>query len=727
MKGAKQFSMLIFGVMLASPFLLFAHEWTQTDWSGGDGYFQWQDPTGYYEGSGVSGWRVPENILLFAPDFGNFVSVGKMQHAFGVYALSSDDDHHFYAGTGHYEADSARLFISQDCGATWDTTAKIGGPPFIYEVRSVFMPNCNHLFIGTNPPVIFRTHPSGDSLWEQVFTINYTKGEYLSSFFEADLNLYASSVRSANNQALIYRSSNNGTTWSADGFDQPKLNGLTPAAIHVLEFTEDSILYAAAYYTNYGARIFRLLPSGYNWELCANLPDTTRKPFAFDAGKDTAGTLGALYVGVGGDSVNVFRSIDQGNSWLGFGLPDNAKLMNGIVVDEDGSIYAACQARRGLNEQVRVFRSLDMGATWDSSEALGSDSTNKPTSFHQTAKGFLLVGTETNAEIFKAAYVDSGYLVSSVFDVGTGNGSSEWEIVWWQVNLNGQQLGIKVRTDIDSLMTGAVPWHLCTSVTNGQDISSLPSVTDGHRYIQYRAEFETDSVDYSAVLSRITIKYEVDSTAPRIDTAFASDGDSVGPGIDDDDYVMILFNDSTNTPEILADEINSILALSNGHSWWDGNGFVFAEWLSAESLKIWWPGLVGSPTVAVGDTIYPDTSTIADRWGNASYVPARIAGSFGPPGVGEDAVTVASSDRILIFPSITRQHLTVGVNLNEDSDMSIVLFDISGRFVCTLLKERILKGRHDVDIAIENQPVGIYFLKAQINHRSYTEKIVIVK
>jgi hypothetical protein len=276
-------------------------------------------------------------------------------------------------------------------------------------------------------------------------------------------------------------------------------------------------------------------------------------------------------------------------------------------------------------------------------------------------------------------------------------------------------------------MGNAVPWYLCTNATNGQDISSLPSVTDGHRYIQYRAELETDSVDYSAVLHKITIEYDVDSTAPRIDTAFASDGDSVGPGIDKDDYVMIIFDDSTNSPAITPSTINSVLMLSNSHSWLDGNGFVYAEWLSEDSLRIMWPALVGSPTVAVGDTIYPDTATITDRWGNASYVPARITGSFGPPGVGEDAVADISSDRILIFPSITRQHLTACLEVRDDSEVNIVLFDVSGRFVCTLLEKKILKGRHDIDIAIENQPVGVYFLKSRIGDRTTIEKIVIVK
>lgn len=722
MKTLRQLRWLIPLVVLALPFPLFADEWVQTDWSGGDGSFQYQDPSGYWAGSGVNGWRNPGSLLLFAPDFGKFVSIGSPGSAYGIYGLFSDASPScFYVGTGE---DTAEVFISRDFGATWDTTALLP-QQFPLEVNVLYATKLGYLFAGSTPARIYRTHASGDSVWETVHTIHSSQGT-VSNFAEVDFNLYATTVRATNDQAKVYKSDIYGSNWN-ESPEQPEIGGISPAAIYGLVLSEDSSFFAAAYYTNYGARIFRYLSTGTDWELCSNLPDTAGKPFGLDMGYDTLGIYGSLYVGMGEDSARVFRSDDQGGTWTPCGGLENARLVEGIVVDRDGTIYAACQTKRGLNDQVKVFRSTDMGTSWDTSAAIGSSATNKPTSFHQTDKGFLLVGTAISGEIFKAAYTDSGFLESSVLDVGSGNGSSEFNTVWWSVNLNGQQLGIKVRTGSDSMMSNAAPWHLCPFATNGQDLSDLASVWDGHRYIQYRAEFETNAIDYSARLNQIIINYSVDSTAPRMDTVFASDGVSPGPGIDADDYVMIVFDDSTNTPAISPATINSALKLNNGHSWWDDNGFVYAEWLSAESLRIWWPGLVGSPTVAVGDTIYPDSSTIADRWGNGCRFPAEIAGSFDPPGIGEEGSVGPHADNILIFPSVINKRFTASLDLAEDAHVQMALFDLSGRFVCTLFERQLCKGRNNLTIAARQLPAGIYFIKTLVNQSYTIEKITIVR
>jgi hypothetical protein len=724
MKGKRYRGVLIFWVMLASPFLLFADVWMQTDWSGGDGYYQWQDPTGYSEGNGVNGWRVPGNLLLFAPDFGNFISIGKPGNAFGVYSLATDGSGYFYAGTGDTALGSGRLYISRDYGASWDSTQIIHNA--IYRIQSMVLSSFGYIHVGSDPPKIFRTALPGDSTWDVSYTINGPQGNYVSGFVEIDNNLFASSVRSGDGQAKIYFSSDFGENWAEFG-KQPRIGGDTPLAINWLCFSEDSNLYASTWYNSQGARIFRYLSNGQDWELCGDLPDTTRCPFTLDVGYDTAGAYGVLYVGAGQDSGKVFRSTDGGDSWTSCAPLETCWFIDGIIVDRDGTIYAATQISRGLDFKVKVFRSNDMAATWDTTGSIGGSYTNKPVSFHQTDKGFLLVGTETEGEVFKAAYMNSGHMESSVYDVGTGNGSSVFGVVWWQEHLNGQQLRIKVRSALDSLMNGAAPWYLCTPATNGQNLSELPSVTNGHRYIQYRAEFETDSIDLSSSLRGISIYYDIDSTAPRIDTAFASDGTNLSPGIDADDYVMLVFDDSTNTPVIQADVINVVLLLSNGHSWWDDHDFVYAQWLSDESLKVSWPVLEGSPTVAVGDTIYPDTVTITDRWGNGSYYPAVLTGSFDPPGIGEDGKAISQSDGVLILPSVARGKLTAYLDLSTDSYVNLQVFDVSGRFVCTLFEKQLTKGRHSFGISPQTVQAGIYFIRARMNDVSTVQKVVIVR
>ncbi|TET24106.1 MAG: hypothetical protein E3J78_01680, partial [Candidatus Cloacimonadota bacterium] len=666
----------LFFLILILPLFLFADSWIQTDWSGGHGYFQWQEHTGYFEGNGVNGWRKPGYLTLFAPDFFNFYSIGKMPGAVGVYALYSYNVGYYYAGTGAGSAGSAKLFKSSNYGNTWDTTTTISNAT--YKVQSILIPSFGEIFIGTDPARIYKSHAMGDSMWKFVHSISNAQGTYISSLLEADYYLYASSVRAGNDQAKIYRF--DGNNWN-EFARQPEYNDQTPAAIYQFTLSEDSSFYAAAYYTNYGAKIFRFLSTGNNWELCTNLPDTTRKPFALDIGNDTTGSYGALYTGMGEDSGIVYRSTDLGDSWSTCGMPPGAWSIIGMIVDKDGTVYAAGQISRGLDFKVKIFRSTDMGLSWDTTATLGGAATNKPTSFYQTRKGFLLAGTEIEGEIFKAAYMSSGNLVSSVYDVGTGNGSSRFGYITWDENLHGQNLGIKVRTDSDSSMPNAIPWEMCPFAQYGDTMSSYISVNNGDRYIQYRVECSTNDIDYSAELQEIQLDYTVDSTAPHIDSAYASDGNNPQPGIDYDDYVMLVFDDSTNAPQMVPAIINDVLKLSNGHSWWDDSGFVYVKWVSAEKCSISWPGLVGAPSVAVGDTIYPDTSTIVDRWGNPCKRPVVITGSFDPPGVVEERLPTKLFETVTIFPSIARNTVNVQFEMLRTSKVSVCVFDISGRLV----------------------------------------------
>jgi hypothetical protein len=120
-----------------------------------------------------------------------------------------------------------------------------------------------------------------------------------------------------------------------------------------------------------------------------------------------------------------------------------------------------------------------------------------------------------------------------------------------------------------------------------------------------------------------------DIWGPEILSACASDGSIPAPGIDDDDYVLITFGEV----------IDSVLALSEGHIWSDGLGFIeSAVWnATGDQLTINLSTSGGLPTVEVGDTIYPDGVTITDlnKWGNPCVSPVVITCSFGPVGIEE--------------------------------------------------------------------------------------------
>ena len=77
--------------------------------------------------------------------------------------------------------------------------------------------------------------------------------------------------------------------------------------------------------------------------------------------------------------------------------------------------------------------------------------------------------------------------------------------------LNGGTLVMKVRTCQDSMMSGTMSWDDCPAVTNGQDISSLVSVNDGDRYIQYYGNLSTNDIYTTPLLNSVIINFSPSS------------------------------------------------------------------------------------------------------------------------------------------------------------------------------------------------------------------------
>jgi hypothetical protein len=78
---------------------------------------------------------------------------------------------------------------------------------------------------------------------------------------------------------------------------------------------------------------------------------------------------------------------------------------------------------------------------------------------------------------------------------------------------------------------------------------------------------------------------DVDGVRPKIVSAEASNGGSAGT-LDAGDYVTITFNENTNTPTIETGNINTVLKLSNSHSWLDnGDAIGSAIWTSEKGQQ----------------------------------------------------------------------------------------------------------------------------------------------
>lgn len=77
-------------------------------------------------------------------------------------------------------------------------------------------------------------------------------------------------------------------------------------------------------------------------------------------------------------------------------------------------------------------------------------------------------------------------------------------------------------------------------------------------------------------------------------------------------------------------------------------------------------------------------------------------------------------------PSTTiRFHVPVGAR--TISPLQLNIYDITGRFVETLAKERMEPGIHEIQWNASNHPSGIYFVRLNSGHAGVTQKIVLVK
>ncbi len=123
---------------------------------------------------------------------------------------------------------------------------------------------------------------------------------------------------------------------------------------------------------------------------------------------------------------------------------------------------------------------------------------------------------------------------------------------------------------------------------------------------------------------------EQDKVGPRIVSAQASDDSGGGVGVQAGDTVQFIFSENTNAPLINAANIDTVLALSGGHTWKDGNGCIdSSSWINSSVLLVTLSAGGGAPTIAAGDTITPDGITIGDGNGNYCDNDIVLGGDFG--------------------------------------------------------------------------------------------------
>ncbi|MBN1619432.1 T9SS type A sorting domain-containing protein [candidate division WOR-3 bacterium] len=119
-----------------------------------------------------------------------------------------------------------------------------------------------------------------------------------------------------------------------------------------------------------------------------------------------------------------------------------------------------------------------------------------------------------------------------------------------------------------------------------------------------------------------------------------------------------------------------------------------------------------------------------------SWAPSRDAGiqevwviahgTWSSVGVDEIGVSVPSLFR-LACPTFVTSASLYNLSLVTESDVTVSLFDVSGRNVRTLFSGKLSSGNHNLGFNTEDLSTGLYFLRANVNGSERSLKVNLVK
>ena len=289
----------------------------------------------------------------------------------------------------------------------------------------------------------------------------------------------------------------------------------------------------------------------------------------------------------------------------------------------------------------------------------------------------------------------------SIIEVFEVAGDDSFEMVW--------------SMDNDTFSGGHVLLYDFTG--NGRDEIIWTGQSDPQLPLTYEME----------VMKTYIIEWDTlyDENKPTLDSAVAYEGSIVGDGIDEDDIVGLYFNRSMDTCTVNQGNIDEVLKLSSSHTWVDGMDSLGAVWWNSTRTRMFikFKTNTEKPTIAVGDTIRPDSITIngSEPYIYPCYNEVILRGDFGPEGIQERHVPWGKNLEpcaVSCEPKIKIQMQSQYIIWNTNTEGTLTVYDISGREV--IKEESKTTGKHKTDIrTLKN---GIYFIKLKNNNQTITKK-----
>jgi hypothetical protein len=83
-----------------------------------------------------------------------------------------------------------------------------------------------------------------------------------------------------------------------------------------------------------------------------------------------------------------------------------------------------------------------------------------------------------------------------------------------------------------------------------------------------------------------------------------------------------------------------------------------------------------------------------------------------------------SAGILKIYPVPTSDAVTIEFALEEATDVILNVFDLNGRLIKTVLTGKQTKGKHNVNLSLDEFSSGVYFCRLQAGSEVFTQKIV---
>jgi hypothetical protein len=213
--------------------------------------------------------------------------------------------------------------------------------------------------------------------------------------------------------------------------------------------------------------------------------------------------------------------------------------------------------------------------------------------------------------------------------------------------------------------------------------------------VSFKGKIDELCIYDRALDSSEIVAHHFQCTRPQIIKALASDNQQSETGIDGDDFVVLTFDHAFDTPpEITAATIDSILPLSNGHTWLDVFGNVGT---------VVWNGLTTRVMITLSTTLGPPTIETGDSVQYTAQGKAvKITGDFGPVAVKSSSRNGQPQKDLFLSYSARDGRVRSFVPATAGGAASVNVYDMNG----TLLRTHRVQGAGEHTLALDPDTLG---------------------